>query len=236
MRHIVSAAFGVLASLMPSASVQAETSTPVVVVELYTSQGCSSCPPADDFFAELTREPMVIPLALHVDYWDYIGWTDTFADAKFTARQKAYARDIGTRTIYTPQMIIGGLDRVEGNNPTAVASLLMKHLTGAHPVTLTVRRDGSHLVIEAMTDRPLDRTARVQLVRYVPEKTVDIARGENAGRSVTYHNIVTSWQVVGEWDGQAPLQLNADFPGGAPGVVILQSEGPANILAAAKIN
>jgi hypothetical protein len=236
MRNMVNAAFGFLVAMAPWISAQAETSTPVVVVELYTSQGCSSCPPADDFFAELTREANVIPLSLHVDYWDYIGWTDTFADPKFTARQKAYARDIGTRTIYTPQMIVGGLDRVEGNNPTAVASLLMKHLSGPHPVSVTVTRNGSRLVIEANSDGPLERTARIQLVRYVPEKTVEIARGENAGRSVTYHNIVTSWQVLGEWDGRAPLELDADFPGNAPGVVIVQTEGPALVLAAARVN
>jgi hypothetical protein len=216
--------------------VLAQTSTPIVVVELYTSQGCSSCPPADDFFAELVREPQVMALSLHVDYWDYIGWADTFGDAKFTARQKAYARDIGSRTIYTPQIIVGGLDRVEGNDPTQVASLLMKHFSVAHPVSVTVTRKGDRLVIEATADGPLDRKARVQLVRYLPEATVEIRRGENAGRSITYHNVVTSWQVVGDWDGRAPLSMDADFPDGNPGVVILQSDGPAQILAAARIN
>lgn len=208
----------------------------MVVVELYTSQGCSSCPPADEFLAELTKDPAIIPLALHVDYWDYIGWADAFADPKFTARQKAYARDVGSRTIYTPQMIVGGLDRVEGNAPAEVASLLMKHMEAGHPVSIAVRRDGDRLVIRATTDRPLRRVARVQIVRYLAEKTVDIKRGENAGRRVTYHNIVTSWQVVGDWDGNAPLDMVTDYPAGSPGVVILQSEGPAEILAAARVN
>ena len=236
MRKMVSAACGVWMASVIATPGLAQTSTPVVVVELYTSQGCSSCPPADDFFAELVREPKVMALALHVDYWDYIGWSDTFADPKFTARQKAYARVFGSRTIYTPQFIVGGLDRVEGNDPAEVASQVMKHFSSAQPVTVTVTRTGDRLVIQATTERPLDRKARVQLVRYLPEKAVEIQRGENAGRTITYRNIVTSWQVVGDWDGQSPLQLDADFPAGPPGVVILQSDGPAQILAAARIN
>lgn len=236
MRQMVSAACGIWMAALVTVPASAQTSTPVVVVELYTSQGCSSCPPADDFFAELVREPMVMALSLHVDYWDYIGWSDTLGNPKFTARQKAYARDIGSRTIYTPQIIVGGLDRVEGNDPTEVASLLMKHFSAERPVSVTVTRDGDRLVIEAVADRPLDRKARVQLVRYLPETTVEIQRGENAGRTITYHNVVTSWQVVGDWDGRAPLSLDADFPAGNPGVVILQSDGPAQILAAARVN
>jgi hypothetical protein len=236
IRRIVSAACGLWVAAMCVTPVVAQTGSPVVVVELYTSQGCSSCPPADEFFAELAQDPMIIPLALHVDYWDYIGWADSFADPKFTARQKAYARNVGSRTIYTPQMIIGGLDRVEGNAPSEVASLVMKHLMGAQPVTVDVTRQGETLVIRATATQPIGQTIKVQLVRYKPEASVDITRGENAGRTVTYHNIVTSWQVIGDWDGAAPLQLEAEYPNGNPGVVILQAEGPAAILAAARVN
>jgi hypothetical protein len=234
--RIVSAAFGLCMAATCVAPVTAQTGSPVVVVELYTSQGCSSCPPADEFLAELARDPMIIPLALHVDYWDYIGWADSFADPKFTTRQKAYARDIGSRTIYTPQLIVGGLDRVEGNAPTEVASLVMKHLMGAQLVSVNVTREGDRLVIRAEAVQPLGQVVKVQLVRYKPEESVEITRGENAGRTVTYHNIVTSWQVVGDWDGAAPLELEASYPKGNPGVVILQVEGPAAILAAARVN
>jgi hypothetical protein len=234
--RMISAACGLWAASICAMPVLAETSSPVVVVELYTSQGCSSCPPADEFFAELARDPMIIPLALHVDYWDYIGWADSFADPKFTARQKAYARNVGSRTIYTPQMIVGGLDRVEGNAPTEVASLVMKHLKGTQPASITVTRKGETLVIRAEATRPVGQPVKIQIVRYLPEDSVKITRGENAGRTITYYNVVTSWQVVGDWDGVAPLELEANYPKGNPGVVILQAEGPAAILAAARVN
>ena len=131
MRHFVSAACGVwLAAVAP---VEAE---PVVVVELYTSQGCSSCPPADEFLAMMASDPRILPLALHVDYWDYIGWEDKFAQGQFTERQKAYAHAIGSRTIYTPQLIIGGADRIEGFSPEETAERLRDHLGAATPVRL----------------------------------------------------------------------------------------------------
>ena len=236
MRRMISATCGLCIAAMCALPAAVQSGSPVVVVELYTSQGCSSCPPADEFFAELTRDPMIMPLALHVDYWDYIGWADSFADPKFTARQKAYARNIGSRTIYTPQMIVGGLDRVEGSAPAEVASLVMKHMKAAQLVSLTVTRNGEKLVIRAEAVRQLDRVINIQLVRYKPQDAVKITRGENAGRTVTYHNIVTSWQIVGEWNGDGPLELEASYPDGSPGVVILQADGPAEILAAARVN
>ena len=95
-----------------------------VVVELFTSQGCSSCPPADALLHELSKRDDVIPLALHVDYWDYIGWKDSFAQPAFTARQRGYAQASGRRAIYTPQMIIGGQFDVVGNRPMDVAAII----------------------------------------------------------------------------------------------------------------
>lgn len=229
MRHFASAACGIWAAFAaPAFADQA------VVVELYTSQGCSSCPPADEFLAALAADPRIIPLALHVDYWDYIGWEDSFGDPKFTDRQKAYARQVGSRTIYTPQLIVGGLDRVEGHSPDEVTAYVAKHLAGTSGVTLVVERKGDILFIRAEADPPLTEPVRVQLVRYVPEQTVEIERGENAGKVITYRNIVTSWEVLGEWPGTAPLELSAATLGGDPAVVILQQDGPSAILAAAK--
>lgn len=228
MRQIVSAACGLWAAC---AAVQAE---PVVVLELYTSQGCSSCPPADAFLETLVGDPRLMPLSLHVDYWDYIGWEDSFASPKFTERQEAYARAAGSRMIYTPQMIIGGRDQVEGNDPAAVTAILAKHLAAKAPVTLVVERQGDMLIIRAEADPPLTDAVRVQVVRFLPEATVDIQRGENAGKMVTYHNIVTSWEHVGDWQGTSPLEMTASVPGSEPAVVIVQQEGPATILAAAR--
>jgi hypothetical protein len=230
MRHFVSAACSLW--LAAAASVEAE---PVVVVELYTSQGCSSCPPADEFLAMLASDPRILPLALHVDYWDYIGWEDKFAQPKFSDRQRAYARAVGSRTIYTPQLIIGGADRIEGFAPDETADRLRAHMKAGTPIVLTVTREGDKLVIRAEADPPLTEPVRVQLVRYRPEETVVIERGENAGKTITYRNIVTSWERLEDWGGQAPLEVSAPFTGDDPGAVILQTDGPAAILAAARI-
>jgi hypothetical protein len=231
MRQLVSAACGLW--LAAGAPVLAED---VVVIELYTSQGCSSCPPADEFVAMLAANPRVLPLALHVDYWDYIGWADEFAQAKFTDRQRAYAKAIGSRTIYTPQLIIGGQDRIEGFAPEETAEQLHKHLGVVPAVRLTVERRGDQLVIRAESEPPLTDPVRVQLVRYKPEETVTIERGENAGKTITYHNIVTSWEGLGAWSGQEPMEIMVPFAGTEPGAVIVQSEGPSAILAAARVD
>jgi hypothetical protein len=231
MRHFVSAACGLW--LAAAAAVQAE---PVVVVELYTSQGCSSCPPADEFVAMLASDPRILPLALHVDYWDYIGWADKFANPKFTDRQRAYAKAVGSRTIYTPQLIIGGADRIEGFAPEETAKRLRAHLAAGPDVRLSVLREGGKLVIRAVSDQPFAGPVRIQIVRYKAKETVTIERGENAGRVITYHNIVTSWERVGTWSGQEPLDMTANYTGDEPGAVILQSEGPAAILAATRVD
>lgn len=231
MRHLVSATFGLWIGFSGAALAQ----TSPVVVELYTSQGCSSCPPADEFMMELAKSPDVIALALHVDYWDYIGWRDTFANPQFTQRQKAYAKAVSSRMIYTPQMIVGGLDRVEGNDPVQVAEAIRRHQAQVSPVRLTVTRNGDQLVIRAVAEPPLTKPARIQVVRYTPEATVAIGRGENQGREVTYSNIVTDWQAVADWPGLAPLELTAAAAGSDPVVVIVQTEGPANVLAAAHL-
>jgi hypothetical protein len=231
MRHFVSAACGLW--LAATATVQAE---PVVVVELYTSQGCSSCPPADEFVAMLAANPQILPLALHVDYWDYIGWEDKFANPKFTDRQKAYAKAVGSRTIYTPQLIIGGADRIEGFAPEETAERLRAHLEAGTLVRLTVTREGDTLVIRAEADPPLTEPVRVQLVRYKPEETVTIERGENAGKTIAYTNIVTSWERLEDWSGREPLEVTAPFTGEEPGAVIVQQQGPAAILAAVRVD
>ncbi len=222
-----------MVGLAATGAVAQSSSEDVVVLELYTSQGCSSCPPADEFMATLTDDPRIIPLALHVDYWDYIGWADVFADPRFTKRQQAYARAAGSRTVYTPQMIVGGIDRVEGNDPTAVARLIDTHLGVDQPVELTLDRQGNRLIIRAVSDEPLEQPLAVQLVRYNPAETVNIERGENSGRTITYHNIVTDWQRLGEWEGDAPLEMETTVEGPDPAVVILQQAGPAAIVAAA---
>ena len=206
-----------------------------VVVELYTSQGCSSCPPADEMLMELAQRDGVIALALHVDYWDYIGWKDEFASPAYTRRQQNYARVAGHTTIYTPQMVIGGQDHVVGTKPMDVADLIRDHMDVQTGVQVAPSRSGTRVEIDGSAARAFARPAMVQVVRFDPSETVDIQRGENAGRQLTYANIVTSWDVVGEWDGRAPLDLTVNAGGAGPVVVIVQEPGPGAILASAML-
>jgi hypothetical protein len=233
MRYFAMIAAGLLACANAPALAQSQ---PTVVVELYTSQGCSSCPPADEFMAELVSNPNVIALALHVDYWDYIGWKDIFAQAAFTDRQKAYATAIGSRTIYTPQMIVNGAERVEGNNPDAVNMAVANHLSQSGTVAVQLQRSGDILTIAAVSSAADDTSMDVHLVRYTPEQTVEITRGENAGRTITYHNIVTDWRVLGQWTADAPLAMDATVTGDDPVIVIIQKAGNDTIVAAARLN
>jgi hypothetical protein len=203
-----------------------------VVVELYTSQGCSSCPPADAMLRDMAQMPGVIPLALHVDYWDYIGWADTFASPAFTARQQDYARAAGERTVYTPQLIIGGRDAVVGANAMAVMAHVQAHAALETGVHLRLERDGRRLRIRAESAAAFAQPVMVQLVRFIPHERVEIGQGENAGQVVDYTNIVTEWRMIGTWDGAAPLAMDSDLPGSDPAVVILQEPGPGLILAA----
>lgn len=206
-----------------------------VVVELFTSQGCSSCPPADAMLRELSEMDGVIALALHVDYWDYIGWKDTFAQPGFTARQEAYARAAGERTVYTPQMIVGGVDAVMGADAMGVMEHLRWHADLVAPVALEVRREGDRLLIDCRTEEPSLRPMAVQVVRYRPMETVDIVHGENAGHRIEYVNIVTSWETVAEWAGVEPMSIEVAVTGEEPVVVIVQEPGPGRIVAAAVI-
>jgi hypothetical protein len=214
----------------------AQTSANPVVVELYTSQGCSSCPPADAFLAELAGRPDVLALALHVDYWDYLGWEDAFAQPAFTQRQKRYARAAGAKMIYTPQIIVGGIDMIKGLRPDEIVERIAAHAAQAPRVTLRMVRDGGVVVVDLLADPPLDDGAVVQMVRFDPEQVVRIERGENAGREVVYRNIVTDWTAVADWPGQAPLRLELAAEGGAPVAVIVQEPGPGVVLAAARID
>ena len=207
-----------------------------VVVELYTSQGCSSCPPADAILSAMATRRDVIALALHVDYWDYIGWKDAFADARYTERQRAYARVAGARTIYTPQMIVAGTDHLVGARAADLAELITRHNAMPQRAQLAVRREGDAVVISADPVAALPDGALLQLVRYRPEETVQIRAGENAGRTITYRNIVTDWRQIDTWDGRSPLSRRVDLPAGQPAVVLLQEPGPGRILAAARLD
>jgi len=209
-----------------------------VVVELFTSQGCSSCPRADRILQNLTQRTDVLPLALHVDYWDYLGWRDAFGDPRYSKRQKAYAHFAGRDMVYTPQMVVMGQDDVVGARSGELSQLIRQYHDTAPVATVTAAQSGNRVTVEVT---PLDGLRSgadfdVQLVSFEPLRQVEIQRGENAGRVIDYVNIVTDWRLIGEWDGQGPMRFEAAGTGGLPGAVIVQVQGPGQIVAAARVD
>lgn len=204
------------------------------VVELYTSQGCSSCPPADALLGELARRPDVLALAFHVDYWDDLGWRDRFELPVATQRQQQYARQLGSASVYTPQMVVDGSADVVGNDAAGVARLIASPRANV-PVRLSTR-DGELLVsVAAAGGMP---AAEVTLLSYLPQAQTAIGRGENAGRALREFNIVRSCAALGRWHGAAAewRVRVADLPSDARAVAVLvQQPGPGAIIGAAQL-
>ena len=229
MKLLISMVFAAFAAI----SVPATAQSPVVV-ELFTSQGCSSCPPADKLMHELAKRDDVIALALHVDYWDYIGWTDEFADPAYSDRQRGYAVQAGRRSVYTPQMIINGTTDIVGARPMELSKVIADHSAKASPVTLSAVRAGDMVqIVASSTTRRSDML--VHILRYQPARTARITRGENAGHTLTYANVTEDWKILRQWDGVTDLALEAPVAGDAPVVVLVQEGRHGPILAAAQI-
>ncbi len=233
MKIAIMAALG-LAGLALSAPL-AHADGNVVVVELYTSQGCSSCPPADEVLAQLTGRDDVIALSLHVDYWDYLGWRDTFAQRQFSQRQVAYRDAWRKNVVYTPQMVVQGRDDVMGSRSDALAAAIAAAQQVEPPVKVTIERQGGMLKcrIEPGPERVV---GIVWIAKYTLSATVEIGRGENAGRTITYTNVVNSLNRIGSWAGIEPEEVAMPQPEPGEGVAIWIQAGEAGpILAAAKI-
>ena len=222
-----------LISLLPAALHAAERP---VVVELFPPQGCSSCPPADRYLTELAKEDDVIALAWHVDYWDYLGWKDEFADPKYTERQKHYARPMGEKMIYTPQAIVDGMAHTVGSDAAKVMKLVDYAREEAPQLDLSVERDGDMIIIRAEAIERLQGKVDVNLVHYQPSAEVKITRGENAGSTIMYTNIVSEYLHVGTWGGLGTLDLEAPVISDLPMVVMLQQRGYGPILAAVELD
>lgn len=207
-----------------------------VVVELFTSQGCSSCPPADAMLAQLQERDDVICIALHVDYWDYIGWKDKFGDPAHAVRQRAYAHKAGRRSVYTPEMIVNGQTDIVGSKPMKLSKAIAEHKMQPVEVDLDITRTDGTLVIDAknLTDGLGEMS--VQMLRLIPEETTEITRGENTGKTIAYRNIAKDWTVLGTWDGTAPLRLETPITGPSPVVVLIQSGTAGRIVAAAQLD
>lgn len=232
MRQILSK---VLSALLIGLPIAAEAEGSPIVVELYTSQGCSSCPPADALLEELSRNPQILALALHVDYWDYLGWQDSLASPAFTQRQKDYAHAAGERTIYTPQAIVNGAERVVGSDAQALMAAVMHEMSRPALAKVTLSRSGGGIVIDAGALGPFEGPVDVLLVRFLPLAKVSILHGENAGKSISYVNTVTSLSRLASWSGEAPLSIRAEIGGDDATAVLLQGAGMGRIVAAARL-
>lgn len=231
MRHLIAIALATIATWTGPALADDRP----VLLELFTSQGCSSCPPADDMVVSLADSDDVIALALHVDYWDYLGWRDAFASPQYVDRQRAYARVANHRTIYTPQFVVNGQRNVAGYRPDEIARHVAELSMEDEPVDLRVGKSGGNLTIDLRpVAMPVGR-AVVQLVRYTPAQSVDIQRGENAGRTIVYANIVTDWKQVARWNGRGTLSMRVPLQGSDPAVVIVQADGPGPVLAVRRV-
>ncbi|MFM9848980.1 MAG: DUF1223 domain-containing protein [Hyphomicrobiaceae bacterium] len=186
---------------------------PKAVLELYTSQGCSSCPTADALLGTYARRGDIVGLTLPVDYWDYLGWKDTLADAKFTARQRAYAKSRGDGRIYTPQVVVNGLAHVNGAQAKDIDYAITKTAAKLSGIRIPVRvaSQGDKIVIDigavAEGDRAEDGAVWLAFLR--KEVQVPVRKGENQGQMLTYYNVVREWKQAGTWNGQ-PMTIQVD--------------------------
>jgi hypothetical protein len=200
-RHITFATAFVATSL----AAPAFAGEPRAVVELFTSQGCSSCPAADKVIGELAHDPSILALSLPVDYWDYLGWKDTLALHGHTTRQRAYAGARDDREIYTPQVVVNGVAQVLGSDKAAIKNAIdQTQYTAAPltvPVTLTVA--AGKVTVTLPDGKGEKQSGEVWLCPITSTAPVEIGRGENHGRTLTYTNVVRRWVKLGDWHGKA---------------------------------
>ena len=229
------AALGFVLSGWPAAA-----TPPHAVVELFTSQGCSSCPPADAVLVDLAQRPEVVALTYPVDYWDYLGWKDTLAQPGFAMRQRAYAHLRGDRQVYTPQLVVNGRKPCVGSDRAEIERFIAPGSRdhAALPADVTLSEQGGKVLIKVSGEAGLP--AAVWVLPVLRSQTVEIGRGENRGRSITYANVVRGMTRLGEWTGgeaqfEAPLGV-ARAEGDGYVVLVQATHGvkPGAILGAAK--
>jgi hypothetical protein len=211
------------------------------VLELFTSQGCSSCPPADALLRKLAERDDIIALSLPVSYWDHLGWKDTLAKEAFNNRQYRYAQARGDRDVYTPQMVVNGLTHVIGSRHEAIESALAKTAKQLLPVTVpvTVRSQNGAIEIEtgAAPAGSTERLGQIWVVCYKKSVDVAIRRGENTGRSISYTNVAREWLPAGKWKGE-PAHFKVRIPRGESFdsiAVLLQADDSRGMIGAAVI-
>ncbi|AKI03007.1 uncharacterized secreted protein [Hoeflea sp. IMCC20628] len=212
------------------------------VVELFTSQGCSSCPPADAEIAKMVKQGEVLALSYHVDYWNYLGWADTLSSAASTERQYGYALSLRRKNVYTPQMVINGQDHTNGADREAVDKIVKTLSDSGAGLTVDVaaKIDSVGLKISVGAG---EGKANIVAVYFDDATEVNIKRGENSGRSITYHHSVRDMETIGMWDGEAlslilPVSVMSAYPGRGCAIllqVVGEDGSPGRILGAAMI-
>ncbi len=240
MRRLLLTTLAAAALMLIGVGVVRAQDKPPVVVELFTSQGCSSCPPADNFLGDLSKRSDVLALSFHVDYWDYIGWKDPYAFHLATERQRAYSHNFSLSYIYTPQMVVNGVLQGVGSDRFDIDALITK--ASARPVarpsfTLERLRDGGIVVHVGAGDAK--KPATVWLACFDRQQTTKVLRGENGGTTLTNYHVVRDFESLGLWKGSAvdlpvPPAEVADFEN-EPNrgmAVLLQVDGSGQILAA----
>ena len=251
MRFLVAVALAVaLAGSIDGAAAQGQSSgrssdasapAPKAVVELFTSQGCSSCPRADALLGRLAERGDIIALSMSVDYWDYLGWHDTLASPKFTERQRTYAVARGDGAIYTPQAVINGIAHENGADESGIIHAIEKTGRMIAPMLVPIhlsKQDGKLVIeAEAATGGAAPKDATLWLAVIAKSVEVKIHRGENRGRTITYHNVVRELIPIGMWSGQPmTVRLPRDSfmrPGTERCAVLLQQGKAGPIVGAA---
>jgi hypothetical protein len=209
------------------------------VLELFTSQGCSSCPPADALLRQLSKRDNVLTLSFPVSYWDNLGWKDTLAKDSYNDRQREYAEARGDREVYTPQLVVNGVVHVVGSDRNAIAAAMKKTDKELHdswvPVSLRYGGDTISVDAGAAPEGSSYRSGKLSLALYSNSVTVEIGRGENTGRSVTYTHVVRKLVPVGIWHGR-PASFTVQTPRGVAfdgAAVLLQADRSYAVLGAA---
>jgi len=219
---------------VPALAAKAQGPTKVsAVLELFTSQGCASCPPADEMLEDFAKRQDIVALSLPVDYWDYLGWKDTLASHEFTDRQKAYANARGDRQIYTPQMIVNGTSHVVGSDRAAIDAALETKPPLAVPVSMDMVGDAIRVKIGETADStiPHERKATIWLALYKRQVAVPIRKGENQDRTLSYYNVVTRLRPIAMWRGEpvdVDLPMSEYHQANADGCAILLQAETAN--------
>ena len=232
--NMPAAPVGVAAPAPERQLIRPETESRPVVIELFTAQGCSNCPAADAYLGQLARRKDVLPLSFHVDYWDYIGWKDQFADPVFVGRQRAYAMTLGQHMVYTPQVVVAGASDAQGANRAIIEQRIREAKARQRMYPIEVMRDPqTGQVLLELPEAKLPVPATIWLVTYQYKDEAAIESGENVGRKSESFNTVRSLQKVAVWNGHRstlPLKLDAKAkaanPNGCAIIANLADYGP----------